>query len=271
MASMIGFVSSAIFDSAYAQSPSFDDLIAILQSDPSLVDGIRIKSDNPAEVGLERAPLRAPKSQTAISQRASDLIVACEISNKTLYEARYQSPVWPGGESGITIGIGYDLGYVNPQQLESDWKKYLEVDNIQLLMQACGVTGTAASTILRKIPPQVFIPWSNAVAQFENEVKPRYIGETEQALPNTRQLNADCLGALVSLVYNRGASFNLGGDRYGEMRNIKSLMTKLDFKGIPQEIRDMKHIWEHDPTLRGVVLRREAEAKLFEIGLQSIN
>ncbi len=31
------------------------------------------------------------------------------------------SPIWPGGESGITIGIGYDLAHVNHKQFRQDW------------------------------------------------------------------------------------------------------------------------------------------------------
>ena len=27
---------------------------------------------------------------------------------------------WPGGQSGVTIGFGYDLGYVTVDQFESD-------------------------------------------------------------------------------------------------------------------------------------------------------
>jgi GH24 family phage-related lysozyme (muramidase) len=270
MASMIGFVSSAIFDRVLAQSPSFEDLLVTLKSDPSLVEGMRVKTDDPDEIGLERAPLRAPKSQTPISERGSDLIVTCEVSSKKLYEARYQVPTWPRGKSGLTIGIGYDVGYVNPQELERDWREYIDADVINALKPACGVTGSSASAILRQISAQTVIPWSNAISQFQNETRPRYIGETEKSLPNIGRLNADCLGALVSVVYNRGASFKKDGDRYQEMRSIRSHMSNQNFGAIPDEIRRMKRIWEGDPDMKGVLLRRDAEAKLFEMGLQSL-
>ena len=268
VASVIGFISTAIFDRARAQGLDFDELLARLQSDDSLVEGMRSKSDDPEEVGLERAPIRAPKSTTPISERGSDLIVTCEVSSKKLYEARYQIPTWPRGKSGVTIGIGYDVGYVTPQELERDWKEYIDAAVINALKPACGVTGSSASAILRQIPAQVVIPWSNAISQFQNETRPRYVGETEKSLPNIGRLNADCLGALVSVVYNRGASFRKDGDRYQEMRSIRSHMSNHKFGAIPNEIRRMKRIWEEDPNMKGVLLRRDAEARLFEMGLQ---
>jgi GH24 family phage-related lysozyme (muramidase) len=253
-----------------AQARSFDDLLKALQTDAELVDAMRTKSSDATEVGLERAPLRAPKSNTPISQRASELIVACEVSGKALYEARYRSPTWPRGQSGITIGIGYDIGYVTPQQLGGDWTAYVAAQAIELLAEACGVTGLRANAVLAQLQGHVDIGWSTALRQFEQELRPRYVGETEKALPNSERLNADCLGALVSLVYNRGASFGIEGDRYKEMRAIKAHMAQRAFDRIPAEIRAMEHLWRDDPSMRGVVLRREAEAALFEIGMKAM-
>ena len=45
-----------------------------------------------------------------ISQAAIDLIVREEVSGKEVYERNYRRPEWPGGSSGVTIGIGYDVG-----------------------------------------------------------------------------------------------------------------------------------------------------------------
>ena len=102
----------------------------------------------------------------------------------------------------------------------------------------------------------------------------RYIGLAENALPNFAALPNDARGALVSLVYNRGASFSvpLSKDptgRYQEMRNIRALMLRKEFHSIPDEIRKMIRIWQSEPDMKGVVKRRELEANLFEIGLAS--
>ena len=50
------------------------------------------------------------------------------------------------------------------------------------------------------------------------------------------------------------------------MRNIKSYMRAKHFNQIPDEIRSMKRLW---PNSRGLRDRRDAEAKLFELGLTS--
>lgn len=89
----------------------------------------------------------------------------------------------------------------------------------------------------------------------------------ERALPNCNLIGPDCLGALVSLAYNRGPSFSLGGSRYAEMRDIKAHMTSRDFRLIPDDFRHMKRIWPNTPGLRD---RREKEAVLFEQGLASL-
>jgi hypothetical protein len=47
-------------------------------------------------------------------------------------------------------------------------------------------------------------------------------------------------------------------------------MAQRAFDRIPAEIRAMEHLWRDDPSMRGVVLRREAEAALFEIGMKAM-
>jgi hypothetical protein len=76
------------------------------------------------------------------------------------------------------------------------------------------------------------------------------------------------LGALVSLTYNRGASFGKQADRYREMSSIKAHMENSQFAKIPGEFRSMKRLW---PGVRGLQERREFEARLFEKGLALIS
>lgn len=251
---------------ARAESNAFDALLQKLQSDPALSINV-IGHDELGETlvaGLETAPLRAPKSSTPISNRAIELIVASEVSSHSTYEKKYQAPTWPTGQSGVTIGIGYDVGYVKPKELEMDWVNYISADQIRALQQACGEKGAAARDLLSTIP-SVQISWDTANAQFRKEMIPRYVGLVEKSLENTPLLKADCLGALVSLVYNRGASFNLKGDRFLEMRQISDAMEAKQFSEIPEYIRSMKRLW--GANLSGLWIRRDAEADLFESGL----
>jgi GH24 family phage-related lysozyme (muramidase) len=246
---------------------SFETSLKLLQTQPALTRGQREELTRAVSLGLERAPIRLPKSKTPISSRASDLIVACEVTSQSAYSSRYTHAIWPRGESGATIGIGYDIGYSSPDELTADWSKYIPDKDIAILAAACHKKGAAAKAILQRLH-KVSIPWSIATKQFYAEAQPRYVRMTEQALPNTGELGEDSLGALVSLVYNRGTSFHLLGSRYQEMRNIRAHMAAKDFKKIPGEILSMRRIWKGRPDMRGVVIRRTAEAALFKYGLE---
>jgi hypothetical protein len=251
-----------------SSNSKFDDILRQFQQDPQLADSLR-QNNELITGGFQAAPIRTPKSKTVISSRADRLIVFSEVTSKNYYESKYTSPAWPGGKSGVTIGIGYDLGQAPPDLFKEDWKSYLSPDDIHSLRVACGQRGEKAGELARELA-SVKIDWKKAYSQYSGESLPRYIGATEGALPNTQVLGKDSLGALVSLVFNRSASqFDHEGDRYLEMRRIKEHMSSKQFWLIPSELRCMKRLWQNEAGQQGVVLRREAEAILFEIGLSS--
>jgi len=196
-----------------------------------------------------------------ISKAAFDLIVAEEVSSQKAYERLYRHTEWPGAASGVTVGIGYDVGYATPARLKADWAGQIPDSMIMALTTACGVTGAAARPLAAKLKSQVDIPWAAALHVFEHVDIPRWTATVRKHLPNTELLSADSLGALVSLAYNRGPSFDKPGDRYREMRAIKSHMGAKAFEKIPAEFRAMRRLW---PALKGLRDRREREARLFE-------
>src|SRR5437868_9631658 len=71
-----------------------------------------------------------------ISQKAVQLILNVEGLD--------QPDEWPGGASGITIGIGYDLGYTTVDRFESDWGDVLPASQIQRLKEVVGLHGLSA-------------------------------------------------------------------------------------------------------------------------------
>lgn len=200
-----------------------------------------------------------------ISQAAINLIVAEEVSSKAVYEKRYRHPEWPGGASGVTIGIGYDVGagVKDKTQLHNDWDKEIPSRIVAILEPSIGITGERAHSLLPHMQ-SVDVPWQAAMAVFSEVDVPRWYGICKRALPSFDALPPDCKGALVSLAYNRGASFNLAGERYAEMRMIKAHMVAGQFDRIPGDIRDMKRLWNN-----GLVGRREREALLFERGIKA--
>jgi uncharacterized protein (TIGR02594 family) len=202
-------------------------------------------------------------SNTAISPASINLIVGFEVTDQATYNRSYQKPTWPQGASGVTVGIGYDLGYTSQATLQADWGGKLSQAMIGSLQTAIGVTGSAAGALAKQLA-NVVVPWTTAMEVFASRDVPKWVGIVERALPNTDRLSPDCLGALVSLAFNRGASFGKQGDRYSEMQAIKDCMTTKNFSGIPPQVRNMKRLW---PSMRGLQDRREQEARLFERGL----
>lgn len=199
-----------------------------------------------------------------ISRAAFDLIVACEVTSQAVYERRYRHPEWPEEQSGVTCGIGYDFGQQSRAQILADWSGNIPAAMVKALAKCAGVTGPAAKPLAASLRSVVDIPWDVALDVFGNRDVPRYLAMCERALPDFGELVPDCRGAILSIVFNRGASFGLAGPRYAEMRGIKAAMKAGDLAKIPGLIRSMKRLW---PAGSGLRPRRDAEAALFEKGL----
>lgn len=252
-----------------AQSDAFDTLLRQAINDPSLLEATRTSREGFGEQYESRAIApRTPLSSRAISEAAITLITTFEVTDRARYEAKFQQPIWPAGESGVTIGIGYDLGYVTVDWLNEDWEARLADGELATLRKVCGLTGEEARDALAQVR-DVAVSWDIADQQFRTRLLPRYVALTLARLPNTDKLSDDSLGALVSLVYNRGASFRKDGPRYREMRMIRQHMVNEAYDAIPAELRAMARLWTGVPNMRGLVLRRELEAALFERGLKS--
>ncbi len=204
-------------------------------------------------------------SNRSISDKAFDAIIGFEVTSQQRYESRYRRPIWPGGRSGVTIGIGYDLGQQEKATIEKDWKGLISKEMIAAATECAGITGASARDLAKKVAARIDVPWEVALAVHRDKVLPRFIGLVERNLDNVSQLSGDSLGALVSLTFNRGASYRKIGERYREMRKIRTAMLdKETFKLIPGLIRDMQWIW---PDSEGLKARRRAEADLFQQGL----
>lgn len=198
------------------------------------------------------------------SVAAFNLVVREEIGSKELYEQKYQRPEWPGVASGPTVGIGYDLGQTSAKVIRADWKGRVTDQMLEAMVSVSGKTGRDGQAATAKIKNLVKIPWDTAIDVHKERVLPRWEDKVTEYLPNCRELSGDSFGALVSLTFNRGPSFNNQGDRYREMRAIKQHMKDMEFNKIPAELRSMKRLW---PDTKALVNRREREAVLFEKGL----
>ena len=194
-----------------------------------------------------------------ISKKATDLIIQHEVGGRAYYEKKLQAPIWAGGESGVTIGMGYDLGFNSEKQFMADWSGAINLNFINALRPTIGIKGTQAKAMLKGEILNVRIPYNTAYEVFVKSSLPRYYAMTKKIYPNMDLLNDDTKGALVSVVYNRGNK--LEGDSRAEMRAIVDLIAKQDYEGIAEQIEKSKRLWENR-GLDGLVVRREAEADM---------
>lgn len=191
-----------------------------------------------------------------LSKAARDLILEMEgLSSK---------PDWPGGQSGVTIGYGYDLGYVTVDQFESDWGERIKPDARERLKAVVGLRAQRARKRIGELA-DLRVSRSAAMAVFDTRTLPLYELRTAQAFPGVDALPEEARGALVSLVYNRGASMldDSPDDRRREMRAIRDAVAAGDLAAIAAQLRAMKRLWE-GKGVGGLIARREEEARLVE-------
>lgn len=247
--------------SSLAQSSSFAALLKEYQDTPGLLENAWLFRER----GVSRGVGTGTPSSRKISQQAIDLIVQLEIGNRKRYEARYTRPIWPKGQSGITMGIGYDLRFATRALLYRDWGDLVDHDVLRVLEPVLRLGGQKAKQALPSVQ-SVVIPWDPAISQFLHFL-PYPTADAESIFPNSALLSDDSFGALVSLVYNRGKAIPRNSPSREEMVAIHDLMAAKQFDAIPEQIRKMQRLWT-TPDSRGLVIRRELEAQLFEAGLR---
>jgi hypothetical protein len=216
------------------------------------------QSTAPAPIATP-APVQEP--ELPISQKALDLIIKHEVGGgEPYYNKALKKPCYPGGASGVTIGVGYDLGYNSEEQFTADWGKVLTGDIFAKLAKCLGAKSTAAKSLISSVN-DIEIPWESALKVFKESTLPRFVNETLKAFPGANELHPDAFGALVSLVFNRGAAVT--GKNREEMKNIRGLIAGKNYAAIAKEITNMKRIWV-GKGLDGLLRRRDEEAALIK-------
>ena len=195
-----------------------------------------------------------------ISKKSVDAIIGYEVSSEAIYNKKYVHPILPGENSGITIGIGYDLGMSSIAKIEKDWTGYISNNDLELIKKAAGKIKSNAAVLLPQLL-SVTVSFHDAVEVFINDLK-SYAQRTLHLYPGLDLLFYDAQGAIISLTYNRGASFD-NSDRRKEMKALVQFIADKDYKNIAAQFRSMKRLW--DPKVsKGLIIRRENEAVLVE-------
>lgn len=179
------------------------------------------------------------------------------------FEGLDQPSKWPGLNSGITIGYGYDLGYKTEKQFVKDWVG-LPIDWIERLSRVIGVTGIEA----KRLAPQfkdINISKDLAIKVFD-KIYPGWCKDTLKCYPGLDSLHPHAQGALVSMIYHRGSTIDPNKEDHLEKFALKAAVANQDYTQIAALLRGMKRLC----SLKYIQDRREAEALLVEEGLKEI-
>ena len=207
-----------------------------------------------------------------ISKEAVDMIVYFEVGSRSYYDKMFAKPMvpaWQTTASGVTIGIGFDVGYNSKDQIRKATEGILSEREIVALQSVSGLKGKSAYyNGLPKVRNTVYVPYEKAEKIFYRDTLPRFTKQTATAFGLTQtKLHPHSNGALTSLVYNRGPSL-ANTDSRKEMRYIKYNISVNRADKVPEDIRSMKRLWSYS-KLKGLHTRRDAEAKMFQRGLDA--
>lgn len=199
-----------------------------------------------------------------LDKESYDLIIKHETGGKDYYNSKLSKPCYPGGASGVTIGIGYDLGYNTQASFAKDWKSKLDAKHFARLNALLGLKGKEAKEKISSVK-DITISWEIALEVFNEKTLPRFIALTKRSFPGSGELHPAAFGALVSLVFNRGGSTK--GASRKEMKNIRdALEGKITvdniYKYIADQIVAMKRLWV-GKGLDGLLRRRNEEADII--------
>jgi hypothetical protein len=216
--------------------------------------------------GLEQIIARHPDPFPQLTAAGVTFIARAEVSGPREYRRRFRNPVWPTIGSGITIGIGYDLQFVDIDTLFADWGDSVPDRAIARLAE---VVGRPGSPDLLEGVQEIDIPLPIAMSVFLTRTLPLYVERTRSAYPEFDFLPASRRTALASLVYNRGSRLTdrdpIRQERR-EMRTIADLLRAGDIAAVANEFDSMARLW----TARGLVQRRHDEARLWRSGFEAL-
>ena len=89
---------------------------------------------------LESQPEPCPD----IATEAVNAIARFEVTPRFHYSSHAARPHWPKGDSGVTIGIGYDLRFPTPGNFRADWSGLIPPGQLNQLATLVGWQGSLA-------------------------------------------------------------------------------------------------------------------------------
>lgn len=215
------------------------------------------EADKPALALPDPPALTSAGHALLLSSSGRALVLDFETGGREGYDPH---PEWPGGASGPTIGIGYDLGYYSKAVILSDWSALKQPDRTRLA-GVSGLTGQRAKAAVPTIR-DIFVAWAIATDVFDRVDVAREFSNAKRAVPGFEDLRPNAQAAWISLGFNRG--WQMSGPNRLEMRAARDLVLSRDYSGMAIQFRKMARVWKGTSIEKGMTRRRIAEAKLLE-------
>lgn len=164
------------------------------------------------------------------------------------YEGLDQPQTTILGDSGLTIGIGYDMGY--EENFALDWQSDMPArwkDRLSVMIGRKGDNARRVQAMNYRFPG-IVISRSSAEHVFYTSTLPKYTKMTEDALPGILALPVLVQAVLVSLVYVRGAGFTDSRNpahphSRSEMRDVRDAVARGDLVSIAASLAAMARLW----------------------------
>jgi hypothetical protein len=199
-------------------------------------------------------------SRDDVTRKAAEFLIKAE--------AVPLHPYWPGGTSGVTLGVGWDTGYHSRTELRETWAA-LGTDALALLASAAGKKGRGAQAIIPQLRA-IHVPRGLSIQVLNRSLNDDYYPLVVQLFPGLERLPAEAQVVFISVVFNRGPSMGHDPDwstakevdRRFEMRRMQADVKNADMFAIYAHLGTMKRLWETAGP-RGLPLRRRDEQALI--------
>jgi len=199
-------------------------------------------------------------TREAVLERSADFLIAAEDLPT--------HPYWPGGESGITMGVGWDLGQHSESELLRAWAA-LDLTTLGQLKIAIHKRGHDAEVLAPRLKA-IAVPRNISLSVFRTSLADAYYPMTLRLFPRVETLPAEVQVALLSLVFNRGVLLGRDPDwskakeldRRWEIRRLQDDVKQRDLFAIYVHLGTMKRLWEKSGQ-RGLLYRRRDEQHLI--------
>lgn len=200
-------------------------------------------------------PVQSPSQAAAVA-----LVTRWEIGSAAQYTRKYSHPICPGGASGPTIGIGYDLGTQTEREIRASWGRHSAIDE---LVTASGQTGRTRCKAWATQHQHITVSYADAERVFLEHDWPVYFAAAGRAYHNGwNGLSGYHKGGLTSVGYNRG--FGFSGSRRAELRAIRdTCVPAYDAPCSARENVASCRVWEGTAIYKGICNRRKDESRLM--------